>query len=151
MCSLKNLQVQTQMKGFLGFLYFLINSQFLYAYLRSVWKRCFLLHKSSLFRHFFQTSRFDGSPFLGQLRWKRVIYLKRKPYNLPIERMFETWRISVMRGFIRVLVKVVLFQLRGWGHPQGDATPNFFPNSKSCLLGFSNEVSFVSIIFRESG
>ena len=56
-----------------------------------------------------------------------------------------------MRGSIRVLVKVVLFQLRGWGHPQGDATPNFFPDSKSSLLGFLNEVSFVSVIFREGG
>ena len=56
-----------------------------------------------------------------------------------------------MRGSTRVLVKVVLFQLRGRGHPQGNATPNFFPDSKSFLLGFSNEVSFVSVIFRESG
>ena len=56
-----------------------------------------------------------------------------------------------MRGSIRVLVKVVLFQLRGQGHPQGDAEPNFFPDSKSFLLGLSNEVSFVSVIFMESG
>ena len=56
-----------------------------------------------------------------------------------------------MKGSTRVLVKVVLFQLRGWGHPQGDAMPNFFPDSKSYLLGLSNEVSFVSVIFRESG
>ena len=45
---------------------------------------------------------------------------------------------------LKVLVKVVLFQLRGRGHPQGDAKPNFFPNSKSSILGLSNEVSFVS-------
>ena len=70
---------------------------------------------------------------------------------MPIERLLETRRISVMRGSTQVLVKVVLFQLRGWGHPQGDATPNFFPDSKSFLLGFSNEVSFVSVIFREGG
>ena len=42
------------------------------------------------------------------------------------ERSFETGRISIMRGSRRVLVKVVLFQLRGRGHPQDDATPNFF-------------------------
>ena len=47
-----------------------------------------------------------------------------------------------MRGSTRVLVKVVLFQLRGHGHPQVDATPNFFPDSKSFLLWLSNEVSF---------
>ena len=35
-----------------------------------------------------------------------------------------------MRGFRQVLVKVVLFQLRGRGYPQDDATPNFFPDSK---------------------
>ena len=45
---------------------------------------------------------------------------------------------------LKVLVKVVLFQLRGRGHPQNDATPNIFPDSKSLLLGLSNEVSFVS-------
>ena len=30
----------------------------------------------------------------------------------------------------RVLVKVVLFQFRGRGHSQDDATPNFFADSK---------------------
>ena len=34
-----------------------------------------------------------------------------------------------MKGSRRVLVKVVLFQLRGRGHPQDDATPNFFADS----------------------
>ena len=37
---------------------------------------------------------------------------------------------SVMRGFIQVPVKVVLFLLRGCGHPQDDAMPNFFADSK---------------------
>ena len=49
-----------------------------------------------------------------------------------------------MTGSTGVLVKVVLFQLKGCGHPQNDATPNIFPDSKSLLLGLSNEVSFVS-------
>ena len=49
-----------------------------------------------------------------------------------------------MTGSIRVLVKVVLFQLRGRGQPQNDAMPNIFPDYKSLLLGLSNEVSFVS-------
>ena len=48
-----------------------------------------------------------------------------------------------MKGSRRVLVKVVLFQLRGHGHPQDYATPNFFANSKRPILGLSNEVSFV--------
>ena len=48
-----------------------------------------------------------------------------------------------MEGSRGILVKVVLFQLRGRGHPQGDAMPNFFPNSKSSTLGLSNEVAFV--------
>ena len=56
-----------------------------------------------------------------------------------------------MRGSTGVLVKVVLFQSRGRGHPQGDAMPNFFPDSKSLLLGLSNVVSFVSPVFREGG
>ena len=48
-----------------------------------------------------------------------------------------------MKGSKRVLVKVVLFQLRGHGHPQDDATTNSFANSKDSILGLSNEVSFV--------
>ena len=62
---------------------------------------------------------------------------------MPIERIFETGRISVMRGSRRVLVNVVLFQLRGRGHPQDDATPNFCADSKRPILGLSNEVSLV--------
>ena len=56
-----------------------------------------------------------------------------------------------MRGSSQVLVKVVLFQFRGRGHPKGDAIPNFFTDSKSFLLGLSNEVSFVSGFYREGG
>ena len=58
------------------------------------------------------------------------MYLKRKPYNMLFERSFDTGRISIMKGSKKVLVKVVLFQLRGRGHPQDDATPNFFADSK---------------------
>ena len=56
-----------------------------------------------------------------------------------------------MKGSRQVLVKVMLFQLRGCGHPQDDATPNFFADSKRPLLGLSNEVSFVSQFFLEGG
>ena len=59
----------------------------------------------------------------------------------------ETGRISVMKGSRRVLVKVVLFQLRGHGHPQDDATPNFFADSKRPIIGLLNEVSFVPEMF----
>ena len=54
----------------------------------------------------------------------------------------ETGRISVMKGYRGVLVKVVLFPLRGRGHPQDDAMPNFFADSKRPISGLSNEVSF---------
>jgi len=64
-----------------------------------------------------------------------------------MERMFETERISVMR----VLVKIVLFQLRGHGHPQDDAMPNFLLDSKGPLLDLSNEVSFISEFVRKGG
>ena len=63
---------------------------------------------------------------------------------MPFKSSAETGRISVMKGSRRVLVKVVLFQLRGPGHPQDDATPNFFTNSKRPILGLLNELSFVS-------
>ena len=56
-----------------------------------------------------------------------------------------------MKGYTEVLVKVVLFQLGGHDHPQNDATPSIFPDSKSLLLGLSNEVSFVSEIYWKCG
>ena len=59
------------------------------------------------------------------------------------ERSFETGRITVMKGSRRVIVKVVLFQLWGPGHPQDDATPNFCADSKRTILGLSYEVSNV--------
>ena len=55
---------------------------------------------------------------------------------MPFESNTETRRISVMKGSKRVLVKVVLFQLRGRDHPQDDATPNFFADSKPLYKGF---------------
>ena len=70
---------------------------------------------------------------------------------MPFERSFETGRIFVMKVSRQVLVKVVLFQLRERGHPQGDASPNFFPDSKRLLLGLSHDVSFVSVFCREGG
>ena len=113
-----------------------------------VLKQCLKkVHFTTLFRHFFQTSNSDGLPFLGQLRQEIVIYLKRKPYYPPFESRFEIGRISITTGSTRVLVKVVLFQLRGRGYLQNDAMPNIFPDSKSLLLGLSNEVSFVSVFF----
>ena len=48
-----------------------------------------------------------------------------------------------MKGSKQVLVKVVLFQLRGHSHPQDDAKTNFFADSKRPISGLSNEVSFV--------
>ena len=67
------------------------------------------------------------------------------------ERSLKTGKISVMKDSRQVLVKVVLFQLRGPGHPQDDATPNFFANSKRPILGLSNEVSFVPEILWKDG
>ena len=49
-----------------------------------------------------------------------------------------------MQGSSLIFVKVVLFQSSGHGHPLDDARPNFFPNSKSLILGLSNDTSFVS-------
>ena len=56
-----------------------------------------------------------------------------------------------MQGSRIILVKVVLFQLKGYGHLQDDARPNFFPDSKSLILGLSNDVSFVSESFGKGG
>ena len=54
-----------------------------------------------------------------------------------------------MRGSIQVLA--VLFQLRGHSHPQDNAKLNFFPDSKSSILGLSNEISFVSEFIWDGG
>ena len=54
-----------------------------------------------------------------------------------------------MQGSRRVLVKVVLFQSRGRGHPQDDATPNFFADFQPPIYGLSNEVSFVPKFFEK--
>ena len=62
---------------------------------------------------------------------------------MPFESNTETGRISVMKGSKPVLVKEVLFQLSGYGHPQDDAMTKFFADSKGPILGLSNEVLFV--------
>ena len=47
-----------------------------------------------------------------------------------------------MKGSKRVLVKVVVFQLRVSGQPQHDAMPNFFTDSRSFIFGLSNASEF---------
>ena len=79
------------------------------------------------------------------------MYHKRNLWTVVNESSFETGRIFVMKGSRRVPVKVKLFQLRGRGHPQDDATPNFFADSKRPILGLSNEVSFVPKILWKGG
>ena len=64
-----------------------------------------------------------------------------------IESKTEVGRISVPRGSRRVLVKVILFQLRGPSHPQDDTMPILFPDSKYSILGLSNKVLFVFEFF----
>ena len=45
----------------------------------------------------------------------------------------------------------MLFKSIGLGHPQNVDLPNFFPDSKSSILGLSNEVSFVTEYFWKDG
>ena len=52
------------------------------------------------------------------------------------ENNLETGRISVIRDSRQVLIKIMLFQLRGHGQPQYNSTPNFFPNSKTLYYRF---------------
>ena len=56
-----------------------------------------------------------------------------------------------MKGVTPVLLKVLLFQLSGRGNPHDDATPNFISDSSSCILGLSNELSFVSEFLLKGG
>ena len=50
-----------------------------------------------------------------------------------------------------ILLKVLLFQLSGRGNPHDNATAKVIPDSNSCILGLSNEVSFVSGFFWKGG
>ena len=70
---------------------------------------------------------------------------------MPFESNTETGRISIIKGSRPVLVKVVLFQLRGHGHPPEDAKLNFFADFEHPMKGLSNEVSFVPEILWKDG
>ena len=70
-----------------------------------------------------------------------MIYM---PQKKGFEIILKTKRIFFIKGCTQVLVKVVLSRSRGCGHLQNDAMPNFFPDSKSSGLGFSNEFSFTA-------
>ena len=59
--------------------------------------------------------------------------------------MSENGSSSVLRGIRLILVKVVLFQLIGQWRPLDDATPSFFINSESSVLGLSNDISFLYV------
>ena len=60
------------------------------------------------------------------------------------ESSFEIGIKPVMGGSRQVLVKLVLFQLDGRGHPQDSAMPSFFLGSRGSILGLSIDVEFVS-------
>ena len=63
------------------------------------------------------------------------------------ESSFKIERNSTIKGSRRVLEKVLLFQLDGRGHPQDDATPSFFPDSKNSIRGlFRISRSWVPLI-----
>ena len=62
-----------------------------------------------------------------------------------IKRRFETGRISIVRGSRGVLVKAVVFHLRGCGHPQDHAILNFIKFFNSHYSDLSIEVYKVSI------
>ena len=64
---------------------------------------------------------------------------------------FEIGGKLVMECSRSIIVKLLLFQSGGCGHLQDGATSSFFPDSKSSILGLSNEASFVSEIYRKGG
>ena len=64
---------------------------------------------------------------------------QKKPWIVKSESSFDIGSSSVMRGSRWVLLKVLLFQLYGVGQSQDDATPSFFPDSKSFILWLSNK------------
>ena len=46
---------------------------------------------------------------------------------------------------------MLLFHFSGHGNQHDDVTLNFISDSSSCMLGLSNEISFVSGFFLEGG
>ena len=70
-----------------------------------------------------------------RLRKHAFYYINHENQELfyTFESSFKTGGIFSMKGSRRVSVEVVLFQLRGRGHPQGDATSNIFTDSKSSI------------------
>ena len=61
-----------------------------------------------------------------------------------IEICNENWNTSNLKAYRLILVKVVLFQLDGHGNTFKGATFSYATDSRSSILGLSNEVSFVS-------
>ena len=62
-----------------------------------------------------------------------------------IEKSFETGRISIVRASRGVLVKVVLFHIKGRGHSQVDTMPNIIKSFNSHYSDLSIEVYKVSV------
>ena len=61
------------------------------------------------------------------------------------ERSFEIGRISIVTGSRGILVKVLLFHLKGHGHPQVDAILNVIKSANSHYSDLSKEVYNVSV------
>ena len=59
------------------------------------------------------------------------------------ESRFEIGIKPFMRGSRQFLVKLVLFQLDGVGHPQDSAMPSLFLGPRGSTLGLSIDVEFV--------
>ena len=73
---------------------------------------------------------------------------QKKPYNPLFESNFETGQIFVKKGYIPVLVKVVLLHSRGCGHPQDDAMPDFFLGFKGGIICFRNLLESKNILLK---
>ena len=56
----------------------------------------------------------------------------------------KIWSSHALRARRPIFVKLVPFQLGGRGHTFEGATPSYATDSRSSILGLSNEVSFVS-------
>ena len=61
--------------------------------------------------------------------------------------MFETEKLSTLKGINSILLRLVLLHSQGHGCLFETATPLFMTNSRSLLIGLSNGISFVSELF----
>ena len=83
-------------------------------------------------------------PFSNLLSKRWVIGISFEVYHSFLSQLAQKWQAFRFKSLKSVWKRCVLLH-----KPQNDATLDIFPDSKSLLSGLSNEVSFVSVFFKQ--